>query len=155
MDSVGSVAVLMLAAWLTAIGIVDARTYRIPDALSLPLIASGLAFSFWRSALPIVDHMIGAASGYLILALVGSAYFRLRGHEGLGLGDAKLFGAAGAWTGWAALPFILLVSSLLGLAYALGTRRMARSRIAFGPCLAAGFLIVWIFGTPFGRPVWR
>lgn len=148
---------LILAAWLVAISIADLRAHRIPNVLSLPLLAAGLIFSHLYSYLPIADHLIGASLGYLALAAFGEVFFRWRGREGLGLGDAKLLGAAGAWTGWAALPFILLVASCSGLLYALASRRRRSSQpqIAFGPHLAAGFWLVWLFGAPGLSPLWR
>ncbi len=66
----------------------------------------------------------------------------MRGRVGLGLGDAKLLAAGGAWLGVALLPDVLLVSALAGLCWAVGRRR---SRIAFGPFLAGGIWVVWLY----------
>jgi leader peptidase (prepilin peptidase) / N-methyltransferase len=74
-------------------------------------------------------------------------FYRLRGEEGLGLGDAKLFAAGGAWLGWQALPPVLLVSAASALLYVVMERVIRRSderRIAFGPWLSAGIWIVWL-----------
>ncbi len=131
-------AVLTLA--LGAIALIDARTQRIPDRLSLPLIASGLVWSALAEQ-PLLSHAIGAAAGYAALAGFGWLFFRLRSHEGLGLGDAKLFAAGGAWLGWQPLPLVLLVAALGGLGYALVS---ARRRIAFGPWLAIAIWLVWV-----------
>ena len=133
-----------LAFWLVGISVIDIRTQRIPDLLSLPLVAGGLLVAVWRSSLPFHAHLIGLAAGYLVLAGIGHAYFLRRGEEGLGLGDAKLFGAAGAWLGWAQLPFVLLAASCLGLFFAILARKAMRARIAFGPFLAAGFWLTWV-----------
>jgi leader peptidase (prepilin peptidase)/N-methyltransferase len=136
---------------LLVISIVDWRSFRIPDALSLPLIAVGLAFSVALPGGSGLAHAIGAAAGFLFFAVIGEAHFRLRGVEGLGLGDAKLFSAAGAWLGWQNLPAVLLVAALGGLAQALVLRRGPPGRpLAFGPWIAAGFLLVWIAGTKGG-----
>ncbi|MBC8130576.1 MAG: prepilin peptidase [Rhizobiaceae bacterium] len=150
---------------LLKIAIVDVRTFRIPDALSLGLIAGGLAFAAWRSVhasateppAPFAGHLLGAGAGYLSLALVGEVFFRWRGTEGLGLGDAKLFGASGAWLGWQALPFVLLLASLSGLVQALvtGRSRAPNRRFAFGPHLAGSFWLIWLFGAPGLPPIWR
>ena len=132
---------------LTAIAVIDVRTHRIPDAISLPLVAAGLTWAFWCGDRPWPAHLLGALGGYASLAGFGSLYFRLRGREGLGLGDAKLFAAAGAWLGWQRLPFILLVGSLGGLAYALLTRRnQAQAKLAFGPWMALAIWLVWLSG---------
>lgn len=147
----------LLALWLGAISFIDRRTLRIPDVLSLGLLATGLAFAAWQSQQWPTSHVVGASVGFLSLALLGEAFFRWRGREGLGLGDAKLFGASGAWLGWQALPFVLLLASIFGLFAALalqgGTRR--DRRLAFGPHLCVSFFAVWVFGAPGLSPVWR
>ena len=137
---------LCLTAILVAIGVIDLRSLRIPDALTLPLIVAGLVLSLllpgWQSA----NHLIGAGAGFLLLAMIGEVYFRKRGIEGLGLGDAKLFAAAGAWLGWQGLPQVLLIAAVGGIVQALvlnGGRRDVPQ--AFGPWLALGFWLVWVW----------
>ena len=80
-----------------------------------------------------------------------TVYERLRSRPGLGLGDAKLLAAAGAWLGLEALPSVLLVATgtalfCVGMAVLLGKRITATSRIPFGPFLATAFWIVWLYG---------
>lgn len=142
-----------LALVLLAITVTDMRHFRIPDALSLPLVAAGLALAAVSQAWwP--DHLIGAALGYGLLAGIGEVYFRRRGVEGLGLGDAKLFAAAGAWLGWQALPAVLLIAALGGIAQALVMHRGQRDRVlAFGPWLALGFAAVWLWRLARGE-IW-
>lgn len=99
-----------------------------------------------------MEPMILLVMGGLVMAMVlaillpaiGAWYHRRTGIDGLGLGDAKLFGAAGAWLGWQMLPHVLLAASLAGLVAA-GLLR--RRRIAFGPWIAAGFFAVWLWRT--------
>lgn len=134
-----------LFAMLAAIAVVDLRTYRIPDRLSLPLTGGGLLWAAVAGPGPWTDHLIGAAAGYASLAGFGAVYFRLRGREGLGLGDAKLFAAAGAWLGWQALPLVLATAALAGLVFAFATsRRRPDARLAFGPWLALATWLVWL-----------
>lgn len=126
-----------LGLWLLVIAVIDLKTLRISDMLSLPLMVFGLIFAGFQDIRILADHLIGAGVGFLVLGLVGEFFFRLRGREGLGLGDAKLFAAAGAWLGWQALPMVLLVAALGGLCWAL--LRRERGELAFGPWLALGF----------------
>jgi leader peptidase (prepilin peptidase)/N-methyltransferase len=133
---------------LALIGWIDFRTLRIPDALSLPLVGLGLCWSALQPEPALQAHLIGAIAGYGVLALIGGAFFRLRGTEGLGLGDAKLFAAAGAWLGWQALPQVLLIAALAGLIYVLTRKAVGGpqvAQVAFGPWLALGFWLVWIW----------
>lgn len=141
-------ATLGLTACLAAIAWIDARSLRIPDRLSLPLIGLGLCWAALQPDAPMVPHLIGAALGYGVLAIIGSAYFRRTGTEGLGLGDAKLFAAAGAWLGWQALPQVLLIAATTGLIFALIRKSQGAfgpAQMAFGPWLALGIWLVWIW----------
>lgn len=139
-----------LAGCLLAIAVIDARHFWIPDALSLPLVVVGLglAAAGWRVALP--DALIGAAAGYLALWSVARLYQAMRGREGLGLGDAKLMAAGGALLGWTALPLLLLLASFCALMGVLamrilGRRADAATAIPFGPFLAFGIWLLWLY----------
>lgn len=148
-DPVWLVLTAGLALVLAVVAIVDWRTFRIPDALSLPLLAAGFAGASARPDLfpapGIGHHLIGALVAFLLFAALGEALYRRTGQEALGLGDAKLFAAAGAWLGWQSLPMVLLIASGAGLVFALARgRRLAAEGLAFGPWLALGFLVMWI-----------
>ena len=127
---------------LLALGWIDALCQRLPDALTLPLILGGIAEALWLEPDTVTGRALGAAVGYTALWALAWAYRRLRGREGLGLGDAKLLAAGGAWGGVALLPDVLLVSALAGLGWALAR---GRTRIAFGPFLAGGIWVVWLY----------
>ena len=131
-----------LAVWLGLIAVTDRKTLRIPDGLSLPLVAAGLLLAALAPTQVLAAHLIGAGAGFLLMAGFGALHFRLRGIEGLGLGDAKLYAGAGAWLGWEALPWVLLVAAGAGLLSALVARKPGQ--IAFGPWLALGFLLCWL-----------
>ena len=144
-----------LAGVLTALAVIDLAVLRLPDPLTLPLAAAGLIATWWRAPDGLPDHLIGAAAGYLVLAGLAWLYRRLRGREGLGLGDAKLLMAAGAWLGWRALPWVVLLAALAGLLWAL--IRQARGRpvasgepIAFGAPLCASFYVCWLASLGLG-----
>jgi prepilin signal peptidase PulO-like enzyme (type II secretory pathway) len=126
----------------------DIRFMLLPDAVTLPLIALGFVNVIWTGP-PFLDRAIGAGVGLVILPAINWGYKRLRGRDGIGLGDAKLLAAAGSWLGWAGLPLVLLVASLAGLlavaAVALYQRRMPRGQpIPFGPFLALGFFLMFV-----------
>lgn len=135
---------VVLAAMCVWIAVVDFREMRIPDLASLPLIAAGLVVSGVVSHVPLADRLIGAGAGFLTLWAIGEAYFRWRGAEALGIGDAKLFAAAGAWLGWAALPAVLLIAAAMGLAFAALRPANRQGGLAFGPWLAAALLVCWL-----------
>jgi len=146
-----SLFLFLFTAALVAIAFIDLDHKIIPDVISLPGILVGLAFSFFPSAeISPVEALIGAAGGAGFLLLVGMAFEKVTGREGMGGGDVKLLGMIGAWMGWKALPFIILISSFTGaviggLSLAVSRQEM-RSRIPFGPFLALGALIFLFFG---------
>ena len=145
--------------WLA---VIDARSLLLPDKITLPLIAAGLLAGYALHPALFMDHVFGAIAGYLVLWGVGVAFEAYRGHAGLGLGDAKLFAAAGAWLTWAALPTVLAIASFAGLALALVNRMTDGAKAAegkaeplpFGPPLALGIWLVWLYGpiTWMGAP---
>lgn len=148
-------ATCLLGWMLLALALIDARHLELPDGLTLPLIPAGLLVAWLLAPEQILAHVIGAAAGFLFLAGLALLYRRLRGREGIGLGDAKLLAAAGAGLGWQGLPSVILIAAAGGLAGALlqarlgreGTRRLdAKRPLPFGPYLAAGFWLVWLYG---------
>jgi leader peptidase (prepilin peptidase)/N-methyltransferase len=119
--------------------------------LTLPLAACGLAVAWWLDAASLGEHAIGAAAGWLGFWLVARLYSALRRRAGLGGGDAKLMAAAGAWVGWQGLPSVILIGALAALAavgVALILRRPFTSTtpIPFGPFLALGLWVTWLYG---------
>ena len=134
--------------------VLDMEHYWLPDIVTLPLGALGLLAAFVVPGLDGMAAVIGAASGFCSLWLIAFAYRRLRGIDGLGSGDPRLFGAIGAWVGWAGLPKVLIWACafglvIVGIAIAVGSGSDRERRLPFGVFLAAGGWAVWLFG-PFG-----
>lgn len=141
----------LLGAALIALSGFDIAEWRLPDVLTLPLAVVGVVLAWPLSAEALLAATGSAALGFLVLYAVARAFERSRGYPGLGLGDAKLFAAAGAWVGAAALPMVLLVASVLalavaGIAYLMGLQVDRRTRLPFGPFLAYGIWVVWLTG---------
>lgn len=155
---------LLILGWtLVALAIVDIRIFILPDILTIPLALAGIAHSAWMDAAPsgapadyllaAVYALLAAGAGFLLMAGVAWLFRAARGVDGLGLGDAKLLAAAGAWLGLAALPTIILLAAAVALAVTIGTHRILRMRtplrtmpIPFGPYLAASTWIVALHG---------
>jgi leader peptidase (prepilin peptidase)/N-methyltransferase len=137
---------------LLTLALVDIRTMRLPNVVTLPLMGLGVMFA-GVGGTTIATRCAGALVGFLALTLLASGFRWLRGREGIGMGDAKLLGAAGAWLGWRALPWMVLLAC--GSAFAwVGWRFARRGRVAlgqplpFGAPLALAFWIVWLYGAP-------
>ena len=100
----------------------------IPDEVSLTLTAVALASVELRSIPSPADAALGAGIGFLIIQLPFVwAYERLRGRRGMGEGDSKLLMMIGAFLGWRAVFFSLLLGACQGV-------------IAVGVLLTAGRL---------------
>ena len=142
-----------LLGWtLLALAWIDAQTLLLPDALTLPLLAAGLAEAFALAPETLADRALGAAAGWGGLAALGWLWRRLRHRDALGEGDAKLLGAGGAWLGWAALPDTLALAALAGIVAALAQhgRAAAARPVAFGPWLALAIWVVRLHGDGWG-----
>ena len=148
----GILAVSLALGWaLVCLAVIDLISMRLPDLFTLTLVGVGLAVTFALPGAPILDHLAGAAAGYGALAVLAWAYRRWRGVDGVGLGDAKLLAAAGAWLGWRSLPSVLLIACLaafvwVAVRFAVGDRGALRARLAFGAPLCLAIWIVWLHG---------
>jgi len=147
--------VTLLLGWaLLGLSLVDVLDFRLPDLATLPLIVAGLLISLWLPDGNPLGHLIGAIAGFAALYAIAVLYRRVRTREGLGLGDAKLTAAAGAWLGWQALPSIVLLACVvafiwIGVTVAFRGKTVLEERIAFGVPLSFAFWLVWLHGAPF------
>lgn len=141
---------LVLTWFLIPAGMIDWQHQILPDDLTLPLIWLGLIFNLQGLFAPLDAAVLGAVIGYLSFWTLFWAFKWFSGKEGLGYGDFKLMAALGAWFGFGALPFLILISSLLGLALAiyfkLCDRQDFSKPLAFGPCLMVAAWI-WLINT--------
>lgn len=150
---------LAFSASLVVVSFIDLRHKIIPDAISLPGILVGLAAIsvFKLNGISWKDSLIGIIAGGGSLFLIGLIFERLRGKEGMGMGDVKLLAMIGAWMGYLALPYIVLISSLTGTLIGGGSLLLARRRfsekIPYGPFLVLGTLVYLFFGIEL-RHLW-
>jgi len=144
-----------LFVWFTiALAFIDQETGLLPDDLTLPLVWIGLLVNLNGTFIPLQDAVIGAVAGYLSLWLVYWVFKRLTGKEGMGYGDFKMNAAVGALLGWKMLPLVILLSSVVGLAFgavqmfAARGRYEAGFRFHFGPYIAIAGIVALYWGDP-------
>jgi leader peptidase (prepilin peptidase) / N-methyltransferase len=143
-----------LALIMLAIAAVDARYFIIPDALNAAGLALGLVHAVMVGEGSAIESLALAALRAAALALVFLAlrliYARLRGRQGLGLGDVKLAAVAGAWLGWNAIPVAIEIAAVSALAvyaprhYLLRRPLRATTRLPFGLFFAPAIWLGWL-----------
>lgn len=152
LDPTLMLASLALSAGLLTLALVDMAVLRLPNMITLPLAGLGLLVAF-LDTLDLWSRFVGAGVGYFAFAALALVYRRARGRDGLGMGDAKLLAAAGAWLGWRALPATVMIACGLAFAWT-GVCWVRSGRVGlteplpFGAPLALGVWAVWIWDAP-------
>ena len=136
---------MVLTAVLVALTAIDLDHRLLPDSLTLPLLWIGLLLNIDNTFISLESAVLGAVFGYLCLWSVFWLFKIVTGKEGMGHGDFKLLAALGAWFGFAALPTIVLLSSVvgavLGVALIATGKQDRETPMPFGPFLAGAGLI--------------
>ena len=142
---------VLLSVTLICLAYIDLHTFRLPDAITIPLVILGLGFNVLANpafAEPI-NALLGAIFGFIFLWLINYFYRIVKRQDGIGMGDAKLLAALGAWFGWYALPAILFIAALTGLIggmiWLYWNKQDRQKAFPFGPFLAfAGIIeLIW------------
>ena len=142
---------LVFASALIVLFAIDLRHQILPNVITLPGIVVGLAASLflppgWLSS------AIGILAGGGILLAIAEAYYRVRGQEGLGMGDVKMLAMIGAFLGWPLMVLSLVlasfVGSIVGVALISSGRGGMQAALPFGTFLALGALVAAVVGEP-------
>jgi leader peptidase (prepilin peptidase)/N-methyltransferase len=143
---------LLFACAMIVLFAIDLRHHILPNAITLPGIVVGFALSFF---LPPgwVDSLIGLMLGGGVLFAIAEAYYRVRGVEGLGMGDVKMLAMIGAFLGWKLMLLTLILASFagsfVGVAMIATGRGGMKAALPFGTFLAVGALAAAVAGDPF------
>jgi leader peptidase (prepilin peptidase)/N-methyltransferase len=142
---------------------VDLDHLIIPDRVTIGGIIAGLLLSVIVPAMhgqetilmSVAHSAAGAALGGGLLwsiASLGTLIFR---KPAMGMGDVKLLAAIGAFLGWRAVLFSVMISSLVGsvvgVSLVIFGRKEMQSRIPYGPFLASAALL-WML---WGQNIWN
>ena len=145
----------MIFAWgLVVVSFIDLELMILPDVFTLSGIVIGLIGAALNPERSFQSALLGVLMGGGFLWLVAYLYLLVRKEEGMGGGDIKLLGWIGAVLGWTSIPFVVLVSSILGSIVGLGlavrSKTGLKSVIPFGPYLALAALIYILGGEKLG-----
>ena len=142
---------VLFACALIVLFVTDLQHKILPNAITLPGIVIGFVCSFflppgWR------DSLIGIVVGGGVLFAIAEGYYRIRGEEGLGMGDVKLLAMIGAFLGWKLVLLTLVLASLsgsiIGVAMIASKRGDMKYALPFGTFLAIGAVVSAAWGTP-------
>jgi leader peptidase (prepilin peptidase) / N-methyltransferase len=137
---------------LLVLTLIDYDHQLLPDAVTLPGIAAGLAASLLPGPPTPLSSAAAAAGGYLAFWAVAKAYERTRGVEGLGQGDWKMTAMLGAFLGWEKLLLTVFVATLSGTVIGLGLMafggRSGRHALPLGTFLGIAGIAVVFAGQP-------
>ena len=148
-DPVVLLATSILGVLCGLVGVIDARSMRIPDALNGLVLTSGFAAVAITGHSSFATAAIASGLGFGASWLLREVHRLWRGQLGLGLGDVKFIGAAGAWLGIDGMAPMILVATLSALTWVVllqltGAHVAMATRWPFGPFLAAGTWTSWI-----------
>ena len=140
---------LLFGCVLIVLFAIDLEHHLLPNVITLPAIVVGFAFSFFMEP-GWVSSLIGIAIGGGILFIIAEAYFRIRGEEGLGMGDVKMLAMIGAFLGWKLTLVTLMMASfagtIVGIAVIASGRGGMKFALPFGTFLALGALAAAAIG---------
>ena len=142
---------VLFACALIVLFVTDLQHKILPNMITLPGIVIGFICSVF---LPPgwFDSLIGIVVGGGVLFAIAEGYYRIRGEEGLGMGDVKLLAMIGAFLGWKLVLLTLMLASfsgsILGVALIVSRRGDMKHALPFGTFLAIGAVVSAAWGTP-------
>lgn len=158
-------AAVFFSTLLLVLSLIDLATYLLPDMLTLPgagaaLLCSLLLPPHWTLGIGWQSALAGGLLGGGGLWAVAALYRRIRGVDGMGLGDAKLLLLVGALLGPAAVGITLFGGALFSLPAGILAARKGgmQARLPFGPflCAAAALYLLagpWLLHLWLGLPL--
>ena len=140
---------LVFGCALIALFAIDLEHHLLPNAITLPGIVVGFAFSFVTEPGGLAS-LVGIVVGGGVLWAIAETYFRLRHEEGLGMGDVKMLAMIGAFLGWkltlVSLMLASLSGSIIGVFLIVTQRGGLKYALPFGTFLALGAAAAALIG---------
>ena len=142
---------LAFACALIVLFAIDFRHRILPNVITIPGIAVGFAAS-WFLPPGWISSLLGIVVGGGILLAIAEVYYRVRGQEGLGMGDVKMLAMIGAFLGWPLMLLTLVLASfagsIVGVTLIASGRGSLQAALPFGTFLALGSLVAAAAGDP-------
>lgn len=156
-------ALAVFVSLLVALSFIDFDTQLLPDVLTKPGIALGVAAGLWPGLAGVITEdpstpaalrsvlasLLGAGVGAGVtwgIRALGTWVFR---REAMGFGDVKLMAMIGAFLGWQSALLTMFLGCIFGAVLGgIGSLCGGASKIPFGPYLAAGALTALFLRDP-------
>ena len=140
----------LFCSMLVALAGIDIDHFLLPDRITLPGIAVGLALQPLLPRTTFLDALVGTVVGAGMLILLINIWYWLRDEEGMGLGDVNMLAMIGAFLGWQGVFVTLFAAAAAGACSGLALMALRRlrmdSRLPFGLFLALGGILALFWG---------
>jgi leader peptidase (prepilin peptidase)/N-methyltransferase len=135
---------------MLALFIADARFFRLPDILTVAALGLAIIIIYSNPERNLIAHLITGAIASGVFWLIRYGYQKSRGVQGLGMGDVKLIASIGVVSGPLGLPSLILIASLLAIAFAIlrstitGQPINGKIALPFGSFLCLSVAVFWL-----------
>jgi leader peptidase (prepilin peptidase)/N-methyltransferase len=144
---------------MLAIAAADARSFVIPDKLTIAAFGLALTNAANEGLASVSENIAVAALRGLVVALAFFAlretYLRLRHRHGIGPGDVKLAAVAGAWLDWTLIPLAIEIAAVTALIAYIANQLILRrpicaaAKLPFGLFFAPAIWVCWLLNAMF------
>lgn len=145
--TVEALAMAVLCFLLLGLAMMDAETFTLPDTFTLPGILLGCVYALsQRGPRGLGVALLSALAAGFLIVLIRWVYRKVRGREGLGLGDARLLALIAAWLGPEQTLLIFILAVVSGAIYGIARIRRLSARLPLGAFLSLAALYAIFFG---------
>lgn len=142
---------IILFIFLCIIAVIDIQYLIIAEAPLFILFITSFLFIIYHNQDHLEYHIFASVFGFLFIRLISLFYMYFRNMEAIGDGDAKLYAFAGFClgpNGITSCMIISVISAIFSSIIALRTNNLKsiNEPIPFGPHLALGIWLVWVYG---------
>ena len=145
---------LVFCSVMVVLFVIDLQHRLLPNVITLPGIAMGLGLALFFDP-GWIDALIGTVVGGGGLLGVAEVYYRVRGKEGLGMGDVKMLAMIGAFLGWQLMFVTLLLASVVGSVIGIGILILGLGDSQYALPLGSFLAIAAVAATVTGEPMVR
>jgi leader peptidase (prepilin peptidase)/N-methyltransferase len=142
---------ILFACAMLVLFFIDLEHQILPNVITLPGVIAGLIASIFVPP-GFMSSLLGALLGGGVLWAIAEVYVRLRGIEGMGMGDVKMLGMIGAFLGAPLMALTLVLASFAGAVTGVALMTTGRGdwqrKLPFGTFLAAAAVFASLCGQP-------